>query len=534
MHRHLRIVLVLVVAASLSFTAPAAAVDKDKLDGTESAPVFIPDTRPERTRIYDPYTPDLRNERHPTSGYRERGQTASEYSRGGWVHTEELVKQRKKSGFAHPETVGVKGPFKNANIGKKATIVPQAFLVKNAEGRFEVVHVRSLAELAKLVEFREFGVQDPATGLYQIRGYEFNYGESGLGWMSPAALSEALFKLTGGQFTECRAKNGHLGCDFSQTYTVRAGHLDRHGLTGDLTEHVGPPICTGTVVDGALGVTTRIRVEDVGCQSEEGHEISRLLVEYVLVEPSYGTVATDSDGSLVFTPTAASEGEYIPMQVWALTNDGHSSWPFWVVVRTRYAPQSTAPATIEAIRGAEVTMPVDSLFRDVDVDEHQAESGDHLTYTIVNPGTVGGAWIDGSGILHYRSIDVLAGPHSDDITVRATDAYGASAEARIRIPITEVRPGCANTGTTTDTNTPVHLVTNCWLDAPPGYTGANLAYTVAALPEHGTVTSFDPVSGAFTYIPDPDRPGIYTVSVTASNNGAHRDSQHTIHVLSGP
>lgn len=356
---------------------------------------------------------------------------------------------------------------------------------------------------------------------------------------APGDVGKAIFRLTGGLFDSCLINGNAYLCTFATPKTIRS---TRSGLSvpdpAVATRQV--PICSGVVKDGGYGSTTVITVADVDCDAAPGEEPVRLEVSRIYSDLALGIpTARQGDGSVVYTATAEAEGTYVTAEAWAVAADGTYSLPFSIAIRNRYTPagQTSTPATpVEAVRGVDTVIPARSLFSDVDVDRHAAESGDHLASVVTEQGAMGGAWFDSVGDLHYQSIDVIHGEYTDHVTVQTTDSFGLrSPELRLSIHITDIVPGCTADGATTDAITPVHIQLTCWITPTPGWRQIDgLHYSITAQPPFGTVTDLDPVAGSATYTPDPGHPGPVDIGFSAENNGATRTATHTVDVLPVP
>ncbi|MDF2442654.1 MAG: hypothetical protein JWR01_857, partial [Subtercola sp.] len=241
------------------------------------------------------------------------------------------------------------------------------------------------------------------------------------------------------------------------------------------------------------------------------------------------------DGSVIYQADASAEGYYVSAEAYAVTADGPYSWPFPIVIQNRYAPVATSVATIEAIRGVDTVIPAAQLFSDVDVD-HQADSGDRLTPTVVSQPSQGGAWFDASGNLHFQSIDVIRGAFTDHVTVKAADTFGlSSADLAVDVHVTDLTPGCMSGGATTDGNTPVRIQFACSVTPVAGWHQIEgMTYAITTAPEFGMLSDLDPVAGTATYTPDAGHSGPVSVGFTATNNGAARAATFAVNVLPVP
>lgn len=530
----------------VSAAGPAGAKESDTKLGDHSAPVYtapvveVPGSRGglDRPGPVDRNLPGGRVT--PPLAGSVQGRTPAESTRGSGM--------RAAGGGGvddHKTAPPVQSTFTNPNAGSTLAQTRGQFLLARdpATGKHTLTFVRSMYVLTHYTTVTPIYTPSPAPAsgpaLY-IAGYRIDTAAGEFSWMPARDLADAFLKLTGGQYSHCDSRGSGAAAIDCYLYAPPSPIPDTHPLSGWPASEPdarpsGPPPCAGVVVDGSVGVESRVDVSQVGCAWTPGFEADRLFVEYVDADPSLGIPRVAEDGAIRFTPTVQAQGEYVRMLVWAMTKDGQSSWPFWVVIRNRFAPQINAPTSIEAVRGVERVVSASELFSDVDVDHYATESGDELRLEVVGSATWGGAWFDAAGDLHYRSMDALDGARVDSVTVRATDRFGGTVEATLRVDVSDVRPSCPQSGSVTDAATSVRVVLGCTLEVPDGYRshGAGLTYQMPTV-EHGTISGFDPIAGVFTYVPDPEHSGPVIVRFTADNNGASRQGQHTINVLPAP
>ena len=352
-----------------------------------------------------------------------------------------------------------------------------------------------------------------------------------------ADVAKAIFARSGATFTSCTAVDLEFVCTLKTprhiASTPRSFVAD---LVGD-TSTAQIPLCSGVIVDGGYGKQTVISPADVSCESAPDKEPVRLDIETVLSDTDgVFPVVRSGDGSIVFDPPASIEDHYTLMRVWAIAADGTTSWPFYVAIRNRFAPAAVAGASADVIRGVDTVIPRTTLFRDKDVDTYAAESGDHLSSTVVSQGAMGGAWFDAAGDLHYQSIDAIRGSVTDHVSVQTIDSFGLSSPV-IDVPlhISDITPGCATDGATTDSATPVRVQLSCWITPAAGWHKIDgLRYSVVDGPSSGSLSAVDPVSGTAIYTPDPAHTGPVEFTFRAENNGATRMSTFTVNVLAAP
>ncbi|WP_253259223.1 hypothetical protein [Subtercola boreus] len=354
-------------------------------------------------------------------------------------------------------------------------------------------------------------------------------------------VANQIFAFSGGLFSKCEAYGTeHLTCTFT-TPRVLPKNAPSPGkpFVADLapgTVRRDIPMCSGAYADGGPGIQTVVTLADVQCESNHDNEPVRIEIGTIYSDASLGIPTTrGGDGSIIYEAPASAEGYYVYADAWAITADGQYSWPFPIVIRNHYAPVAQNVPTIEAVRGVDTVVPAAQLFSDVDV-EHQAESSDHLTPTVLAQPAQGGAWFDSSGNLHFQSIDVIRGEYTDHVTVKASDTFGlSSTDLTLNVHITDLTPGCETGGVTTDANTPVRIQLSCSVTPVAGWRQiSGLSYAITAVPEFGTLSGFDPVSGTATYTPDAGHPGPVAIGFTADNNGASRQATYAVNVLPAP
>lgn len=355
------------------------------------------------------------------------------------------------------------------------------------------------------------------------------------------SLSNIIFELSNGSISQCTGRGGLLVCSFYNEIDVRTDVPlpTAPKLAGDGESKQTIPFCTGAIVDAGFGSTTRVTLEQANCDAAPDKTPVRLDVDKTYAAVEGGMPLADSgDGSITFTPTELAAGQYVPSLVYAISEDGTESWPFYVIFRVRNAPEiNSSGASIETMRSVDSVVGSERMFSDIDVDTFQAETHDKLTPQIVSAPGRGTAWFDAGGDLHYRPLN-LTEAYSDRVVVKAVDSFGySSPELTIPITVSDVRPGCDTGFSTTDSRTPVTVDLHCWLTAPDGWTqrpGEGLEYTITGAPASGTLTNLDPVSGRALYTPSADTEGPMTITFTGEYNGQVRESVFTVMVLPAP
>jgi hypothetical protein len=358
-------------------------------------------------------------------------------------------------------------------------------------------------------------------------------------------LTEAIFTVSNGDISQCTGARGVYLCDFYQKAAPRGGSATPPGgakLLGDddTSYQRAVPVCAGGVIDTGYGVTTHVSLADANCAFGAGEEPVQLGIEKIYTPDTSGGIplADYGDGGINFSPTATAAGTYVPLRVWAITADGTQSWPFDITFRVRNAPQVKSAPAIDAVRGVESVVRGSSLFSDVDIDQHAAESGDHLTSQIVSNPTKGAAYFDAAGDLHYVPEGMVDGSYDDQITVKTVDSFGLpSGDLTIPIRVRDVAPDCGPGGSSTDARTPVRIGMICTLSGPAGWwqmPGQTMRYSILSQPAFGTLSDFDPGSGTATYTPDPGHLGPVSFSFQGEYNGQTRSAVYAVNVLAAP
>ena len=549
--------VIVVVLAGTSVAPPAFAVDDDPHGGVETG------THPSG-ELHDSWSgagegPVVRD---PGALVIHEGAPAGDQNLGVYPNTEDStpgvfrtqlggMTSRELEGYAH--AAGKAAGDSSAGGDKKApeeTSVRNTRAGKKDAGKSVVINVlrpgdidqydqvrlnnpRDLEQLAKVEPI----TSKAADGQSHTFAYLISF--TTLLTSPPTDVARAIFRLTGGLFDSCLANGNAYVCTFATPKTIHTSRSPLSVPTVDLSSRQ-IPICSGVVQDGGYGATTVVSVADVDCEAAPGKEPVRLEVSTIYSDLSLGIPTTrEGDGAVIYSATAAAAGKYVSAEVWAVAADGTYSLPFAVAIRNRFTPAERPGATtapLEAVRGVDTVIPIATLFADDDVDQHAAESGDHLTSVVVEQGAMGGAWFDAAGDLHYQSIDVIHGDYTDHVTLRTTDSFGLpSPELRLSIHVSDIVPGCASGGATTDATAPVRVELQCWISPVAGWRQIDgLHYAITERPEHGTVRDLDPDSGVATYVPDPGYPGAESFGFSATSNGATREARYAVNVLPAP
>jgi VCBS repeat-containing protein len=201
--------------------------------------------------------------------------------------------------------------------------------------------------------------------------------------------------------------------------------------------------------------------------------------------PTHGTLTFNANGSFVYTPFANFSG------------------PDTFSYRARDAAGTTSLGSVGLVVNAVPDAPVaNNQVTSVSEDSRKTVAltggdadGDALTFTIVTlpaHGTLAGTL----PFLTYEPFPNYVGP--DSFTFRVSDGGLSSNVATVSITVTQVNdaPVAQAAAYTTPVNTALNgqvLATDIDGDA--------LTYAITTQPTKGTITSLNPSTGAFTYVP---------------------------------
>ncbi len=371
-----------------------------------------------------------------------------------------------------------------------------------------------------------------------VVAYAVRFNQSTIGIDIPnddAQLARAVFATTNNNISSCIGKNGIFVCDLDTGYSIGTNRA-KLGVNIDSDRTV--PICSGGVIDAGPGLASSFSIDQAGCESSPAEKPVRLVIDHTYADTTLGIPLVSTDGARIdYTATSDASSQFVSSLVWAVSADGTYSFPFNVIFRVRNAPAISGAPAVNVLRGMESVVDANSWFTDVDRDSFEAQSGDYLTPQIVTNATKGTAWFEGSQ-LHYYQAGAISGEFTDQITVKAVDRFGISSpDVTIPIHVSDVVPGCMTGGATTDAATPVRINPICFLSGPAGWSqlsGESLTYSIVKQPQFGTVTDFDPHSGAATFTPDPEHPGADSITVEASYNSHVRDTVYALNVVAAP
>ncbi|WP_378147365.1 hypothetical protein ACFJGV_05240 [Cnuibacter sp. UC19_7] len=361
---------------------------------------------------------------------------------------------------------------------------------------------------------------------------------------SRSRILTAIFATTAGDFTSCTFVS-----DFSVNCGLRGGVMvsgrDRDDPAPPWRLLLPPtmsaastraiPLCAGGAFDGGPGVETVISVDDLYCDASPATTPDRLRVISSTADPASAVATIDpTTGELRYTPTSSADGTYTVLTLAAVSRlDGFESWPFTVVIRNHSAPEAQDGPVVEAIRGTDVQVPMDRLFRDQDIDRWSEYTHDVLSGEVISDGAYGHAAFDASGTLRYHPIDAVEGSAVDRVTVQARDRFGIlSRPVTIEFRIRDVTPSCFNGSVEVAAGESVVVDVDCRVDGPSGYHQLkNVVYVLTSTPSVGTVSEIDPDIGSFTFTADPTQIGSVTIGFSGDNNGAIGGAEYTVNVV---
>jgi len=245
--------------------------------------------------------------------------------------------------------------------------------------------------------------------------------------------------------------------------------------------------------------------------------------------PSHGTLSgfNPATGAVTYTPHADYHGP--DSFTFTVTDDALAGAP---------AGLASAPATVSLTITPVNDPPVaqHAVFSVAEGGSHSGNlvatdvDGDPLTYAIVagpSHGTLT-AFDTATGAFTYAPTGTYNGP--DSFTFKADDGTVDSNEATITITVTPVNNApVAQNGAFDVAEDGRHTGSLVATDVD----GNPLHYAIVTGPAHGTLTAFDPATGAFTYEPAPDYHGPDAFTFKA-NDGAADSNPATVSITVTP
>jgi VCBS repeat-containing protein len=294
--------------------------------------------------------------------------------------------------------------------------------------------------------------------------------------------------------------------DGSDSFQFKAndGQADSNVATVSITvTPVNDPPVAG---DGSL--TTAEDTAATGTLSATDID-SPTLTFSVVSGPSHGTLTAfdASTGAFTYAPAANYNGAD---SFTFKANDGQADSNVATVSITVTPVNDPPVAANGTATTAEDTTLIGSLSA-TDVDSPT------LTYSLVAGASHGTVTVNGNGTFVYTPAPNYNGP--DSFTYKANDGQLDSSVAAVDITVTPVNdPPVASSGalTTAEDTAATGTLSATDIDSP------TLTFSIVAGPSHGTLTAFDPATGAFTYTPSANYNG--SDSFTFKANDGQADS----------
>lgn len=314
----------------------------------------------------------------------------------------------------------------------------------------------------------------------------------------------------------------------SQPVTVRvsdlAGNFSEQSFTIQVAEANTPPVAIPQSI-----VVWRDTPQAIQLAGDDGDpEVVQTLVFEILTQPSHGTLGgfDPATGSVTYTPAPG----YL----------GPDSFTFRVIddALAGEPPNLASPSATVSIRVARVNHPPVADPQTVSTDEDtplalnltgndgDPEAIQTLTFEIVQPpahGTLIG-FDAATGTVTYQPSANYSGPDSFVFRVIDQDPQGepTSAPSEPAVVAISVNPvndtPVANPQNVAVQSNVARQILLSGSDGDPDF-AQSLTFAIASGPNHGTITGFDPVTGSFTYTPDPDYRGADSLTFTVTDDG---------------
>ena len=263
--------------------------------------------------------------------------------------------------------------------------------------------------------------------------------------------------------------------------------------------------------------------------SDGDPEVAQTLTFAIATGPSHGTLSdfNPATGAVTYTPHADYHGP--DSFTFTVTDDASAGAPAGLT-----SPPATVSLTVTPVNDAPVAH--SGAFSVAEGGSHSGSvgatdaDGDPLTYAIVTGPSHGTltAFDTATGAFTYTPTGTYNGP--DTFTFKANDGTTDSNEATISVTVTPVN------------NAPVAQAGNFDVAEDGSHSGSLVAtdvdgnplrYAIVTGPVHGTLTAFDPATGAFTYEPAPDYHGPDAFTFKA-NDGAEDSNDATVSITVTP
>jgi len=280
----------------------------------------------------------------------------------------------------------------------------------------------------------------------------------------------------------------------SFTYTVSDGLRDSNEATVTITvtEKNDPPAAGDDAYSVPSGSVLAINAAS-GVLDNDSDPDGNALTAVAATDPANGALTFHADGSFTYTPDAAFHG--IDSFTYRATDGLLESTDATVTILVN-SPAATVDDVYDVAEEATLTVvAVDGvLANDVDPD------GNDLTVSLVSGPSHGTASLAADGSFTYTPETDFNG--TDVFTYRADDGFEESGETTVTITVTAVDDVPIAFSQSRSTGEDVFAeITLVGDDGDPELTQA-LIYALASTPLHGTLSGFDPNTGAVTYTPD--------------------------------
>lgn len=349
----------------------------------------------------------------------------------------------------------------------------------------------------------------PVTGYYGaltqagVKNYQSANGISATGYVGPLTLASLNAKASGSSSTTVSANSSEIASLQAQLNALLAEiQAIESGTTNTVTTTsvpVGASVSLetnmGTGVTGSLGVTTGT--------SPYTYSITRY--------PSNGTITSFNSQTGAFTYTPNSNYSGSDTFQYTVSNSAGISSPQTVTVNV--ASNSTTSSSAATAQALSFSTSNGASFNGV----LSGNGSTPLTYSIVSSPSYGtiSNFNSSTGSFTYTPTN-SSYTGNDSFTYTVSNSYGASSPQTVTVNLQAASSIGAPTGQNFTISTSANTSVNGTLTASG--TGP-FTYAIAVPPMHGTINSFTPLTGAFTYTPSNGYTGtdMFTYTVTNSS-----------------
>jgi hypothetical protein len=325
--------------------------------------------------------------------------------------------------------------------------------------------------------------------------------------VTPPAHGTILnFSPNTGSFTYVPAAN-YSGADFFR-FTASDGSAVSSPSTVQIT--VNPVSDAPIAVDDAVSTDedTPVNIPVLGNDLEvDGDSLAVIAV----TQPANGSAAMDGNGVLTYTPNP--------------NFNGVESFEYTLRDSTGTVDTATVTITVVAVNDPPIAGALAVATNEDTPASIQLIASDSddtaLTFSIkAQPSH--GTLLDfnsSTGTLTYVPAANYFGP--DLFTIAATDGSGATVESTVSIVVAPTNDAPVAVGQTATTDEDQAVAGQLSANDPEN---SSLTYTLASLPAHGTLTAFNPATGAYIYAPNANFNGTDTFSFVANDGAADSES----------